>query len=96
MPLLDHHAVGRLEHDALACADDVIVEVAGPRDPHATAAHGEFTAPMVDANRFAPARLQGPGTAGIKLRFHHQSPVAVDRSFSRLATMIGGRRRRIQ
>jgi hypothetical protein len=96
MPLLDHHALGRLEHHALAGADHVVVGVTAPRDPHPAAAHDEFTADMVDANRLAPARFQGPGTAGIKLRFHHQSPVTADRLSSRLATMIVGIRARIQ
>jgi len=96
LPLLDDHAPGGLEHDALAGAEHMVVEVAAPREPDAAAAHDEFTTPVVDANRLAPTRLQGPGAAGIKLRFHHQSPVTADRLFSRLATMIVGMRGRIQ
>jgi hypothetical protein len=78
-PRLDDHVVGRLQHDALAGGEHVIVEIAAPRQPDAALQHGELAAGVFDAQRLAEDALDGAAGQCIELRIHHQSPVRGER-----------------
>jgi hypothetical protein len=66
--------IRRLDEEALARLDDVVVQVTLAGHPHAAAQDGEFTGQALHTNR--GVKLHGRGTClGKDLRSHHESPV---------------------
>jgi len=73
VPRLDHDLVGRLQHEALAGFDDIVVQIALAGEPHAAAQDRKLASQALDLHR--GIELQSGGAClGEKLRSHHESP----------------------